>query len=233
MSKKIKVIGAGGICGWLLEPLCRYLAYGQEQAEVTVIDGDKFEDRNLERQKVTQEGIGFNKAEYAINWLKETFPRIYFRAKPEYVTKSNVITLIREGDTVFMGVDNHATRKLISDRCEELDNVTLISGGNDLTDGDVILYVRKDGKDVTKSPAALSRTVAEPKDKNPGEFTDAERQSCQQQAAVSPQLVFTNFTVAAIMLNCYYAHEQNKVGFHQVFTDIVSQRTRPSPERFE
>lgn len=232
-TKKIKVIGAGGICGWLLEPLCRYLAYQDGFVEVTIIDGDTFENRNMERQKLSTVGIGMNKAEYATVIHKPDFPKIHFRAKTEYVTKSNVITLIRENDIIFMGVDNHATRKLVSDRCGELDNVVLISGGNDLTDGNVIIYIRKDGKDVTKPLTALSRKIANPEDKNPGEFTNAERQSCQQEALSNPQLVFTNFDVASIMLKCYYAYEQDKVWFDQVYTDILTQRTRPSPDKIE
>jgi molybdopterin/thiamine biosynthesis adenylyltransferase len=232
-TRKIKVVGAGGICSWLLEPLCRYLAYGEDFIEVTVIDGDTFEDRNRDRQRVSQAGVGMNKADYAVSWLKSEFSKIHFRAKPEYVTQSNVITLIRENDIVFMGVDNHATRKLVSDRCGELDNVVLISGGNDLTDGNVIIYIRKDGTNLTKPLTVLSRKIANPEDKNPGEFTNAERQSCQQEALANPQLVFTNFDVASIMLKCYYAYEQGKVWFEQVYTDIVTQRTRPSPDKIE
>jgi len=32
-------------------------------------------------------------------------------------------------DLVLLAVDNHATRKLVSDHCARLDNVCLISGG--------------------------------------------------------------------------------------------------------
>jgi molybdopterin/thiamine biosynthesis adenylyltransferase len=228
-TKKFKVIGAGGIGGHLIEPLARYLSYAEGSPEVTVIDGDVYEDRNRERQRFT---ANENKAEHTAALLKKEFPKIHVRFKSVYVTDENVISNIREGDVVFLCVDNHATRKLVSDRCEELDNVTLISGGNDYTDGNVILYRRKDGKDVGKPPTKLHPEIATPTDKNPGILTDAERQGCQREAQTNPQLLFANLAVASAMLNVYYAVEQEKANFEQVYVDIVTQRSRPTPEAF-
>jgi molybdopterin/thiamine biosynthesis adenylyltransferase len=228
-TRKVKVIGAGGIGGHLVEPLARYLSYCEGNSEITVIDGDKFEDRNKERQRfVSCE----NKATHTVAQLKEQFPKIHFRAKGEYLTEDNVITSIREGDIIFMCVDNHATRKLVSDRCEELDNVTLISGGNDYTDGNVIVYRRENGNDLSKAPTKLYSKIANPEDKNPGKLTDEERQGCQREAQTNPQLLFANLAIASTMLNCYYACEQGKANFEQVYVDILTQRSRPAPERF-
>ena len=226
-TRKIKIIGAGGIGGHLIEPLSRYLSYTNDNCEITVIDGDKFEERNKERQRFS---ACENKADHTAAKMKEEFPKIHFRSKAEYITESNVITSIREGDVVFLCVDNHATRKLVSDRCEELNNVTLISGGNDYTDGNVILYSRKDGKDVGKPPTKLYAKIAKPEDKNPGSITETERLGCQQEAVTNPQLLFTNLAIASTMLNCYYANEQGKANFEQVYVDIVTQRSRPVPE---
>lgn len=226
-TRKIKVIGAGGIGGHLIEPLARYLSYTEDACEVTVIDGDKFEDRNKERQRFS---VCENKADHTAAKMKEEFPKVHFRSKGEYVTDDNVITTIREGDVVFLCVDNHATRKLVSDRCEELDDVTLISGGNDYTDGNVIVYRREGGEDVGRPPTALYPKIAKPEDKNPGALTDAERQGCQQEATTNPQLLFTNLAIASTMLNCYYAVEQGKAKFEQVYVDILTQRSRAVPE---
>tara|TARA_Y100000034_G_scaffold132302_1_gene194953 strand:- start:409 stop:1095 length:687 start_codon:yes stop_codon:yes gene_type:complete len=221
-TRKIKVIGSGGIGGHLIEPLSRYLSYGDDYSEVTVIDGDDYEDRNRERQRFSE---CENKAEHTVNLMKEEFPKVHFRAKGEFVTEDNVITTIRENDTVFLCVDNHATRKLVSERCSELDNVTLISGGNDYTDGDVIVYVRKDGKDVTKPLTALPE-IANPEDKNPGTLTDEERLGCEQEAQTNPQLLFMNLDIASLMLSCYYSQEQGKLNAHRVFSDILTQARR-------
>jgi len=221
-TRKIKVIGAGGIGGHLIEPLSRYLSYSEDYSEITVIDGDKYEDRNKERQRFSE---CENKAEHTVSIMKEEFPKVHFRAKGEYVTEDNVITTIRENDVVLLCVDNHATRKLVSDRCSELDNVTLISGGNNYTDGDVINYIRKNGKNVTKPLTDLPE-IAKPDDKNPGTLTDAERLGCEQEAQTNPQLLFMNLDIASLMLSCYYAQEQGSLNTGRVFSDIKTQARR-------
>lgn len=226
MIKKIKVIGAGGIGSYLIEPLSRYLSYAEESSEVTVIDGDKYEAKNGDRQRFTEHE---NKATHTAASLRKQFTNVHFRSKEQYLTKKNVIASIREDDVVFLCVDNHATRKLVSDRCEELQNVTLISGGNDYTDGNVIVYLRQNGKDLTKSPTSLFKSINEPQDENPGEdFQD--NGSCETLTESAPQLLFTNLAIASSMLNCYYAVVQNNVNFEQVYVDILAQRMRPSPD---
>lgn len=222
--RKIKVIGAGGIGGHLLEPLARYLSFTGDECEITVVDGDVFEERNRERQRFIQCG---NKAEHTVSLLKPQFPKIHFRAKSEYLTEDNAITTIREGDIIFTCVDNHATRKLVSDRCCELDDVVLITGGNNYTDGDVLVFARKDGTDITPPITETAPDIKAAKDKNPGEFTDEERMGCQREAVHNPQLLFMNLDIASCMLNCYYAYEQGKLNFKRVFSDILTQARRP------
>lgn len=222
---KVKVIGAGGIGCYLIEPLARYLSYSEKECEITVIDGDKYEERNRERQRFNCANT--NKAQETVHQYKGDFPKIHFKAKPEYVTEDNVVVLIREHDVIMLCVDNHATRKIVSDRCSELDNVTLISGGNDYTDGNVICYLRRDGKDITRSLTDLYPKIAKPEDKNPGDLTDAERMGCQQEATQQPQLLFMNMAIASLMLNCFRKHEHNTLNCHQVYVDIETLCMRP------
>jgi molybdopterin/thiamine biosynthesis adenylyltransferase len=221
-TRKIKVIGSGGIGSHLLEPLVRYLSYKEDYCEVTVFDGDDFEERNRERQRFAECA---NKAEETVRDLKVKFPKVHLRAKKEYITESNIITSIRENDVVFLCVDNHATRKLVSERCSELDEVLLISGGNDFTDGDVLVYQRQRGRDLTPPLTALPE-IAKPNDKNPGNFTDEERLGCQREAENNPQLLFMNLDIASCMLGCYYASEQGRLKFKRVFSDILTQARR-------
>lgn len=229
-TRKIKLIGAGGIGGHLAEPVARYLNCSDDNIEFTIFDGDDFEERNKERQRFSQ---CENKAFHTVEKLKEEFPKIHFRSKSEYITDDNVITSIRENDLVLLCVDNHATRKLVSDRCEELDNVTLVSGGNDYTDGNVILYIRKDGESLTKSPTELDPKIAKPDDKNPGDFTDEDRQGCQEESIENPQLLAANFAVASVMFNVLVGLDMEKANYNQVYLDVLQQRMRPSPDNFQ
>lgn len=196
---KIKVVGTGGIGLCLLPSLCRYLNYAGDKfpdVQMSLIDGDKFEERNRERQAFVEVGP---KASMTAEKYRDEFPRLMFFDHPVYIADHNVIQLIRENDIVFLCVDNHKTRKLISERAEELKNVTVISGGNDLTDGNVLVHIRRDNKNVTPPLASsFHPEIANPQDKHPGEIEEA--QGCGVVAVSEPQLLFTNNLIAANML---------------------------------
>lgn len=231
-TRKIKIIGSGGIGSYLIEPLSRYLSFTGDNIELTVIDGDVYEDRNKERQQFSKIG---NKAEVAISDVRSKFGNINFKAQPIYVNKNNVISLIRENDEVFLCVDNHHTRNTVAKRCAELDDVLLISGGNDFTDGDVFVFSKlegKDGKQYNRTMIELVPEIAKPEDKNPDDFSNEDGQNCQREAMTNPQLLFTNLAIASSMCNCYYTHTQGKLNCERVCVDIITQCSRPKPELF-
>ena len=97
---KIKVIGVGGIASCLLPILARYLNFcnTNSRVEITLIDGDSYEEKNQTRQVFEQLG---NKAIVTAEKLMKDFPTIYFRSNPNFVTEYNVIELVRNGDIIF------------------------------------------------------------------------------------------------------------------------------------
>jgi molybdopterin/thiamine biosynthesis adenylyltransferase len=217
--RQIKVIGIGGIGCALLPHLARYLQTKGEAARVTLLDGDAFEARNADRQTFGRLG---NKATVKAMELAQQFEGLSFRAVAEYVTPENVETTVGSGDVVFLGVDNHATRRVVSDRCEKLEEVTLISGGNDYTDGNVQVYLRRADRDVTLPLTRLHPEIADPKDRSPHEL------SCEELSrGAAPQLLFANLAVASAMLNAFYACEMGKLQYGEVYLDILEGRANP------
>jgi molybdopterin/thiamine biosynthesis adenylyltransferase len=216
---EIKAIGIGGIGCALLPFLCRYLQYSGEKARVTLIDGDRFERANASRQTFSRLG---NKAEVKAQELAQEFENLSLRAAPEFVTAENVSRLLKEGDVILLMVDNHASRKLVSDHAATLPAVTLISGGNDFVDGNVQVYLRREGRDLTPSLSRYHPEIAQPQDRNPAEL------SCEElMAAGAPQLLFTNLMVASMMLNAFYAFTQDRLTYSEVYLDILENLTRP------
>jgi len=219
----ITLIGVGGI-GCALAPfLARYLQAERlatgEEGRITLVDGDDFETRNAARQSF--EALG-NKAKVKATELDRSFPDLSFRAIPEYVTPANLSRVIRPGDLVLLAVDNHATRRMVSRRCEELSDVILISGGNDFTDGNVQVYVRQGGRDVTLPLTRFHPEIADPKDRSPAEM------SCEELAVeAAPQLLFMNLSVASAMLNAFYAWRSGRLLYGEVYLDIVEGRAQP------
>ncbi len=215
---EIKAIGIGGIGCALLPFLCRFLQYAHEPARLTLIDGDRFERSNAARQAFSRLG---NKAEVKVLELAREFEALAFRSAPEYVTEDNAARLIVPGDLVFLMVDNHASRGLVSRHAANLADLTLISGGNDYEDGNVQVYVRKQGQDLTPAPTRYHPEIAAPQDQNPATM------SCEElMAAGAPQLLFTNLMVASLMLNAFYALRQGQMNYSEVYLDILQNISR-------
>ena len=160
-----------------------------------LVDGDEYEPKNYERQEFSQMG---NKAEVKATELEIKFPEIRVDSYDAYINETNTAEVIKEGDVVFLCVDNHKSRNIISNYCKQLQDVTLISGGNDFTDGNVQIYVRRGGKDLTPDLAAYHPEIANPADKLPDEL------SCEQLANADPQLYFVNLGVATLMCWAFY-----------------------------
>jgi molybdopterin/thiamine biosynthesis adenylyltransferase len=216
---EIKVIGIGGIGCALLPHLARYLQAGREAARLTLVDGDAFQARNGDRQSFAELG---NKAKVKAAELARQFEDLSFRAIPEFVTPENVGRIVRSGEVVFLGVDNHKTRRVVSDHCQGLADVTLISGGNDFADGNVQIYVRCGGRDVTLPLTRFHPEIAEPKDRSPHEM------SCDELLVESaPQLLFMNLAVASAMLNAFYAWRLGKLQYGEVYLDILEGKASP------
>ena len=61
--ERILIIGLGGIGGALAGPLERYLAYSGAGQELALVDGDRYESRNQDRQNITGIDNGRHKAD--------------------------------------------------------------------------------------------------------------------------------------------------------------------------
>jgi molybdopterin/thiamine biosynthesis adenylyltransferase len=228
----LKVIGLGGVGGVLARYAGTWLAHLERELPMVLIDGDEFEQRNAARQLFQRCG---NKAEVLAEQLIEGLGEgLAVTAVPEYVTPANVQRLVREGDLVLLAVDNHATRKLVSDRCAQLREVCLISGGNDGlgpdssgrdqrgTYGNVQIHWREGAEDRTPSIDRLHPEIAEPADRRPDEA------SCGELMASVPQILFTNLATASAMLNALRAYLEDDLRYAEACFDVLDARMRPT-----
>jgi len=109
----VVLVGLGGIGS----PALQYLA-GAGIGTLTLIDDDRVEASNLQRQTIFAEAdIGMLKAERAEEWLAQFDPAIAVRAVALRLTSANAAGLIAGADLVLDGCDNFATRLAVSDAC--------------------------------------------------------------------------------------------------------------------
>jgi len=217
------MIGLGGLGTQAMMPLCQYINYKfTDKFELIFIDGDRYEEKNLSRQIFNDFD---NKAIASANLLRTMFKGIKISAIDKYISIYNISEIIKENDLLFIGVDNNSTRALIEKRCLELNNVIVISGGNDYTDGNVITFARKKGQTIGKIFTELHKEIGNGKDKSPTEI------SCGELAKTSsPQLVLTNYNVASIMMNELYSILEKGKFHNEVFTDILYNSSRSTQE---
>jgi len=213
---EITIIGLGGIGSVLSNTISRYLNTNINHHPVTInlVDGDDYEDKNLTRQEFENFG---NKAGIKHRELRNKFTKIYYKPFPFFVDEESISKIINEDSVVFVCVDNHKTRRLISKFAEKLNNIIVISGGNELTDGNVQIYVRKGGRNVTPSLTDYHPEIENADDKSPDEM------SCEELSNSKPQLYFTNFMVASYMVAAFYnVIEKENYNFSEVYFDLLT-----------
>lgn len=229
-----KCIGLGGVGCLAVPPLAVFLAAQPRPARLALIDGDTFEPANASRMFFCQPG---NKAAVVCEQLLPRFADspLSLIAIEEYVTPDNISRLIREGDHVILAVDNHATRKLVSDHCATLRDVCLVSGGNDGVEpaaegrlrrgsfGNAQIYVRRGGADLTPPLVFQHPEIAQPKDRHPAD------KSCTELVASVPQILFANLMVAACLLNTLWLHLCGATHYREVVFDLADGLMRPIP----
>ena len=236
-GQAIKLVGLGGVGSSLARFGARFLAplTNDCTARLVLIDGDSFEPSNATRMYFTRFG---KKAEVLRDELAPYFvdSRLEISAIPEFVTPGNIHRLLHDGDIVIAAVDNHATRKMISDYCaDRLQDVVLISGGNDGvgkdstgrlrkgTYGNCQAFIRRDGKDLSPSLTRYHIEIREPADRLP---TD---QDCMESAITVNQLPLANLMAACAILNTLWLYLCGALRYSELGFDIAEGLMRPLP----
>lgn len=139
-AAKVLIVGAGGLgCS-----LVQYLA-AAGIGYITIMDGDKVEESNLQRQILyTSSDIGLFKATVASQKVKTINPFVNVTPINEFITPVNALSIIEEHDIVVDGSDNFTTRYLVNDACV-IKNKPLVFGSIYKFEGQVSVFNFHDG----------------------------------------------------------------------------------------
>lgn len=122
-DKKVLVLGCGGLGGYIIECLAR-LGVGH----LTVVDGDCFEESNLNRQLYSSPDlIGYSKALAAADRVHSIAPFTQIVPVKAFFDETNADELIQNQDLVIDALDNISARFLMEDICEK-HNITFVHG---------------------------------------------------------------------------------------------------------
>lgn len=195
---KIIVLGAGGTGSALLPFLARYLFSQNYKGRLIIVDGDEYSESNLERQLFATKFIGENKAKYQAGLIASHLPTLADSVEyiDEYLTKDAIEEIINDGTIVINCVDNFAARKYVEDKVVSLNTAAHICCGNELSNGQVQISLRVDGKEITP-------TIYKAIPKFDSVNDDRAKMSCEELGALPSggQLVSANLMAGALALN--------------------------------
>lgn len=116
LESTVAVVGAGGLGGWIIEGLAR-MGVGK----IIVIDGDVFEENNLNRQALSREDLlGKSKAEAARRRVQEVNGAVEVTAHCLWMTAENAETLLQGAEVVVDALDKLPIRLMLQDICARL-----------------------------------------------------------------------------------------------------------------
>ncbi len=114
-TKKVAVIGCGGLGGYLIEYLSR-VGIGNIRA----VDGDVFDETNLNRQLLSQVSLlGNSKAEAASARVSRINPDVTVESVHAFLDEHNAAELISGCDAVLDALDNIPARKALAKACAD------------------------------------------------------------------------------------------------------------------
>jgi molybdopterin/thiamine biosynthesis adenylyltransferase len=234
-NTSVKLIGLGGVGSIVARYLAIFLGSLDQTLRLVLVDGDSFESSNATRMFFSDYG---NKASTVRKELLSRFrdSALSLVDIQEYVTPGNIDRLLRNGDIILLTVDNHATRKLVSDFCgKHLEEVCLISGGNDGvgpdasgretrgTYGNCQIYIRRGGRDISPSLTQYHPEISRPADSKPSD------ENCTELVKKVPQLLFANLAAASAILNAFWLYCCTALHYSELSFDIADGLMRPMP----
>ncbi|MBI4450285.1 hypothetical protein HY634_04450 [Candidatus Uhrbacteria bacterium] len=201
-------------------------------ATVVLVDGGVY---SLDQRDHESFHVLGNKARVQAEWLQREFPALDVIDVPMFVGFSSsdrtiaIQDVMLSGDVVFLQVDNNRTRLLVEQYARELQDITLICGG---TNGDqlrVMVYLRRNGADLTPPFSSYCEAVAHPQDESPVES----REGCFEKVARAAQQPFTMLSASTFQCNAFCevwkresAGTLARFPYHELWFDIGTGRCR-------
>ena len=115
--KRIAIVGCGGLGGAVIEALAR-IGIGH----LRIIDGDAFEESNLNRQLLcTESALGRNKAEVAAERIAAVNSLVKAEPIVAFLGEGNAAKLLSDADCVVDCLDNLEARFWMAHACQKME----------------------------------------------------------------------------------------------------------------
>jgi molybdopterin/thiamine biosynthesis adenylyltransferase len=131
---RLLVVGAGSLGNTLLPRVVRWSWEG-----ITVMDGDRVEEKNLDRQELfAPVDIGRPKSEVVAAWVRNMPIAVQLAARDEFIDANNAEAIIAMHDVVADCTDDAHVKRLLDRTCADY-GVPLVSGSVHGKEGQVMV----------------------------------------------------------------------------------------------
>lgn len=139
LGSHVAIIGLGGLGGAVTEILAR-IGIGR----LTLVDGDHFEDSNLNRQLLSSSDmLGKMKAEVAAQRVEQINPAVQTRIFTEFFSEANGLKILEEVDIAVDCLDTIPARFLLESSCRQA-KIPLVSAAIGGTSGQATVVFPED-----------------------------------------------------------------------------------------
>lgn len=241
-------IGAGGTGTFFLKEFARFMAVYQlrefdKVINLSIVDGDHIESKNLERQAYLEEDINENKAVTMASAIKENFALKQVKAFPMYIDTVEQLNHIfesqrrdnsrhylgqyKEIDVLIGCSDNHRARQIMHYFfMQHKKTVIYYDSANEYSNGEVVFAGRHDGRLLGRPRADYFGDVL--KDKSPR----ASEISCSETNASDPQHLATNMMAGNLLLcKLMKLIDDNELDFGIAFFDALQMYVNYYPDK--
>ena len=180
MKSNIYIIGAGGVGSWLAPSL----ALLTSPQQITVIDADVLEEKNLDRQLFTERDLGRSKAEA----LAERYKCL---SRAEWFCEG--LMQFDEDDWIIACVDNHMARRAALGECDR-HGCRAIFAANETNSAEAYYY-QPDWKGSAVDPRVYFPDILTDRSNDPRQRSIGCTGEAQQN---NPQLVTSNSLAASL-----------------------------------
>ncbi len=234
-SIQIYLVGCGGTGSFLVPHLCRvanFLGEAGRQVDITLVDFDRIEEKNLWRQNFCSAELGYNKAQALAMRYKTMFPKLNIGAVK---SKLDQVEFGNYRPTLIIGcVDNARARKNIEELMIQYTALTTrrigtnpcwwLDCGNDYTHGQVAIgnWHSVEPDDYILEPATCTRLPL-PTIQYPELLLQADEDesiSCAERALLNGQSLNINSHMAIIAGEMVHQLLNSQLKRMQVEVDI-------------
>jgi hypothetical protein len=181
----IYIIGCGGVGSWLAPAIAMLTG----PKEITLIDGDVLEPKNLNRQLFDSRSIGANKADaLAQKYGCHSMPKWYSNTSFEHSRR----------DWLLVSVDNHAARRDALSACD-MSGCSAIIGANETHSSEAYVYL-SEWRGTAIDPRHYYPEIETDQSDDPRRAAIGCTGEVQQR---NPQLATANMMAAAMMAHLF------------------------------